>query len=434
MDESVEEAVFKYVRQLEVDEELSQDDDGTNIDWYLKLMPTAQRDGATLHRGNDALGGDPNATVDPELKSMDLLSRTSAVGAQSPQIGPAGGTALRLAPFKEILPKVRNFNGPEQQQQQREGEFPAGEVQQLRDEIVADVNRILPRVQGANKFTVEEDRLVSRFAREYCRITKLDGGQFRDLVWKTSQNDTVESTTFWKCMFAILPHRSHSSICKHLRRLFNDFGKTGKWNSEEDKLLNELCTEGGLVGKWVRVGQILKRVPDDCRDRWRNYVSCRGTQQMNEWSPEEEEKLRAVVHNVLETKNDTERDPLRDEALFNNLINWAEISELMGRTRSRIQCRYKWNKLVRRAMVEKLATMDKKTLSWLFSEIQRYNSVNDIEWTQISKETHGAWSAAELKLCFEKRIKKRKRYASAKLSDLCKDVLNETVTAKAHSK
>jgi len=56
------------------------------------------------------------------------------------------------------------------------------------------------------------------------------------------------------------------------------------------------------------------------------------TRGLGKWKPEEEEKLTQIV-----TKMTSQRDQQAGDELF-----WGQVSEAMGYTRGRQQCRDKW--------------------------------------------------------------------------------------------
>ena len=96
----------------------------------------------------------------------------------------------------------------------------------------------------------------------------------------------------------VLPYRTRSSIYKHIRRKYHIFEQRGKWTPEEDQELARLCLE--KEGHWTEVGKLLGRMPEDCRDRWRNYMKCGSKRGSKRWSKEEEELLTTVVNEMIE--------------------------------------------------------------------------------------------------------------------------------------
>lgn len=135
---------------------------------------------------------------------------------------------------------------------------------------------------------------------------------------------------FWDEVSTALPHRTRASVYKHVRRVYHTYEQRGKWTAEEDNELRHFVEEFGM--SWKTIGVHIGRMPEDCRDRWRNYVKCGQNRGQNKWSLEEENKLLQVVNEIKQF------DPSAD-------INWTVVSEKIGGVRSRIQCRYKWNKI-----------------------------------------------------------------------------------------
>ncbi len=73
----------------------------------------------------------------------------------------------------------------------------------------------------------------------------------------------------------------------------------GKWSKEEDEQLRRLVGEKG--SKWKEISTSLGRLPEGCRDRWRE-LKLGASKQSGRWSEEETEKLRALVNEYLARK------------------------------------------------------------------------------------------------------------------------------------
>ncbi|KAI5793698.1 hypothetical protein DFH27DRAFT_459319, partial [Peziza echinospora] len=170
----------------------------------------------------------------------------------------------------------------------------------------------------------------------------------------------ADREAFWRDLYGLLPHRKRLAIYNHVRRRYHNFGTQGaKWDEDQDRELQRLVLEKG--SKWTTIGTEMGRLPDDCRDRWRNYLKCGMVRREKEWTDEEEALLRKVVREVRErmkallapedaphpasqvTESGEPAAQVPDEDVE---INWTVVSELMGGWRSRIQCRYKWSKLM----------------------------------------------------------------------------------------
>ncbi|KAF2402224.1 hypothetical protein EJ06DRAFT_554892 [Trichodelitschia bisporula] len=144
----------------------------------------------------------------------------------------------------------------------------------------------------------------------------------------------------------VLPNRNKVQTTRVIRRRFHNYGKRGQWTKEEDQALLEAFDRHGR--RWKDISELLKRHPEDCRDRWRNYLKCGESRNQGAWTAEEVELFRGIVHEILgklrvkhqeDHPDETEPyDPVRE-------LDWNIISERMGNRRSRLQCSNKWKKL-----------------------------------------------------------------------------------------
>lgn len=251
--------------------------------------------------------------------------------------------------------------------------------------------------RGPRIFASEEIAIVDNFIQGYCRINNLTRAQICERVWAIDQ----PKDNFWAHLTRVLPYRSRASVYKHIRRQYHVFNVRAKWTKEEDDQLRQLTQQPSI--SWKRVGEAMNRMPEDCRDRWRNYIKCGENRTMNQWSKEEEELLKLIVlkmHAVEITKDKPAP------------INWTLVSEKMNGVRSRIQCRYKWNKLVRRDLLARVAMMGSSTKVWLLNCILDLEVPDQdaIDWEYIALSYHGdkeekgknQWTAGDFQVAFEK--------------------------------
>lgn len=251
--------------------------------------------------------------------------------------------------------------------------------------------------RGPRLFSLEEIAIVDNFIQGYCRINNLTREQICERVWAMDQ----PKDNFWAYLIRVLPYRSRASVYKHIRRQYHVFNVRAKWTKEEDDQIRHLAQQPSV--SWKRIGEAMNRMPEDCRDRWRNYLKCGENRTMNQWSKEEEDLLKQIVlkmHAIEVTKDKP------------SPINWTLVSEKMNGVRSRIQCRYKWNKLVRRDLLARVALMGSSTKVWLLNCILDLD-VHDqegIDWEYIAqsyqsehKEEKGKnqWNAADFQVAFE---------------------------------
>lgn len=249
---------------------------------------------------------------------------------------------------------------------------------------------------GPRPFSPVEMAIMDNFVEGYCRINNLSRLDVCRRVWATERT----KDNFWECMTKVLPYRSRASVYKHVRRQYHVFDIRAKWTTEEDELLKRLVES--CERNWKKIGEVMNRMPEDCRDRWRNYVKCGENRAMNKWSEEEERTLKNIVLEMI--TNEEEDKP----------INWTLVSEKMNGVRSRIQCRYKWNKLLRREAVTRIELMDNDTKIWLINSLLEANFPNAEsidweyilhlyhEWNKEAKTKDFLWTTTDFKVTFEK--------------------------------
>ncbi|XBW35438.1 hypothetical protein QEN19_001004 [Hanseniaspora menglaensis] len=159
-------------------------------------------------------------------------------------------------------------------------------------------NKAIPN-KSHNKstpFIFEEDKLIDKVVEKHCSIYNLTMHDFKELIWKNDNKQQKAKTLFWKTLVDEFPNRTRSSLYKHVKRRYNNFKDRGKWTTEEDLQLKNLCIE--LTNQWSEIGMRLGRMPEDCRDRYRNYLKNIETKPLNsknKWSSEEEQKLSEIV-------------------------------------------------------------------------------------------------------------------------------------------
>lgn len=146
----------------------------------------------------------------------------------------------------------------------------------------------------------------------------------------------------WEMILAECPDRARQKVINISRKKFHNFVARGTWTEEQDFELGSLISIHGK--SWSKIAAIINRHPEDIRDRYRNYLICGNSQRKEAWSEEEEARL---THHIIEVQ--TAIDALdakqRGSKTYEELIDWQSISELMGRTRSRLQCITKWKSM-----------------------------------------------------------------------------------------
>lgn len=251
---------------------------------------------------------------------------------------------------------------------------------------------------GPRPFSQEEIRIVDKFIEGYCRIHNLSRVDICRRIWSNER----AKDNLWEHVSKVMPYRTRASVYKHVRRQYHVFDIRAKWTKEEDDLLRKLALS--VSANWKKIGETMKRMPEDCRDRWRNYLKCGENRALNKWSEEEEATLRNIVVEMITT------EALKDKPYA---INWTTVSERMNGVRSRIQCRYKWNKLLRRESLSRITLMDNETRVWLLNRLLDANfpDADSIDWEYMlhvyyeehkdNKEKDILWSAMDLQVAFE---------------------------------
>lgn len=463
--------------------------------------------------------------------------------------------------YMEVLPKVISQDTQPHQQKSPSHDNEAGsvdnsEISQLLQSAATKASSLVSlssssatpstsRSNNSKAFDKAEDAALERFINEYEAIERLTRQQVCERIWSSDR----PKDNFWNNIYKVLPYRSSSSIYKHMRRKYHIFEQRGKWTAEEEQELAKLCAE--KEGQWAEIGKTLGRMPEDCRDRWRNYVKCGTNRASNRWSVEEEELLKKVISDMLEEaqqqqsqlhpnlleeeqhllqddqndhrNNDEDDDDTAsaaaaaaaaiqeqqqllqqkqqddDDAIaaaaaaassslgenkdedkpheslgiqlddnsqnsmvpapsatsthskslsntirrhnnklrkslmgngkldFKDIINWTIVSERMGGTRSRIQCRYKWNKLVKREAIAKIQTVKDDDMLWIFEKLRDLGITEDsqVDWDELAALKPGMkLNGLELKLCYERMKKKVKGYKQKSINEISKELVD----------
>lgn len=227
-------------------------------------------------------------------------------------------------------------------------------------------------------FSPKEEELVAYYFGGYCYLNGMTRDELCARVWSAER----KNDHFWKRIYQAFPYRTRSSVYKHIRRKFHVFDVRAIWTPEEDKKLDELALQHN--NNWKLIGEILGRMSEDCRDRWRNYVKCGPKRTKNAWSQEEEDQLIKIVTEIMTQLTNTQ--VVDTENQLKN-INWTVVSEKMNGLRSRIQCRYKWKRIANDEVKHRVSKMPDSTIDWLLRKIKSigYKSPNGIDWDGVTQ-------------------------------------------------
>ncbi|KAL2138644.1 hypothetical protein VTI28DRAFT_6471 [Corynascus sepedonium] len=257
-----------------------------------------------------------------DVDSQPVPRRCS--GVQSPVSGEAGRSA-NARKSKSNKPKRRPVAGtavtaddPDARVNREESQYNSGPLTR------SEVNQII--------------RAVERF-REDEGLTQEELNQIiHDNPQKSARPIHRQ---FWASIQDACPSRPRRKLIEWCRQRFNNWAGRGTWTREQDDELADLVAKHGK--KWSFIAGLINRYQKDVRDRWRNYLVCRDTVRTDAWSDDEEERFRELVQNSIEKiREGLGKDSSKSAEA---LVNWLDISEAMGYTRSRLQCMEKWKRI-----------------------------------------------------------------------------------------
>ncbi len=349
------------------------------------------------------------SNVDPELAQMDGTSNSALAAAaynRSIQFYDPDQTSAKAEPSHSNIQ-------PDPQQVAVE----ATNLEHDSHHPHEGIHGAWPTASHANlvagrAFTKQEISLIDDVISQYCDMHNLTRHQVCQRIWANDR----KKDDFWETLLRVLPNRTRSSVYKHVRRAYHIFDVRGKWTPPEDQQLGALVAEKS--SQWKTIGEIMGRMPEDCRDRWRNYVKCGSNRTSNKWSLDEENSLRQVVSELKSL------DPTSP-------INWTLVSERMGGTRSRIQCRYKWNKFIKKAAANKVEELSTNEKFGLVSRLKslNYDYENQIDWEVVaSMDSRMIWSANHLRAAFEKSRNGVKDYKKKSLVEILNQLQTDLFT------
>ena len=207
-------------------------------------------------------------------------------------------------------------------------------------------------------FRDDEIKVLEQFCKWYCEEEGISRRRFNELI-HSDVRGRYDVKRMFNAMYDELPYRTHQSILRFCRRHFHNFAVRGAWTAADDANLRDAIAKKGR--SWKAVGAILDRFPEDCRDRYRNYIVNSDKRNTETWTEHETHNLVKAVDDCMgllqrerarakeekyEGREVPESELESDQEVQDlKLINWQIVSDRMGGTRSRLQCAYKFNHL-----------------------------------------------------------------------------------------
>ncbi|KAF8539449.1 hypothetical protein BDD12DRAFT_882224 [Trichophaea hybrida] len=410
------------------------------------MGPTSNNKTATKKRkrlldNHNSANAPMNELVDPQLMQLDQQAALAAGGDAAVDTN-AKGRKRRRATTTSVPAESEETAETAAKKTNRRRTVAPGESKSSWGTTPAGNNG--EAVNGGT-FSLEERFVIDKALQDYCKVHDMTMDELKDRVWGNNRR----KDEFWDTICSAVPNRSRASVYKHVRRSCHIFQQRAKWTAEEDNELADLVKEKG--NKWKDIGEAMGRMGEDCRDRYRNYVKCGKDRGTDRWSEEEEKLLKKTVaehkeisKQVLMAQGKPMPPPEEED---NILINWTTVSDQMENKRSRIQCRYKWKKMLAQKEKFKQAPIGvtyvggkKKRLTfdignmtagdrqWLLYQIRDSGATqeNEIPWDQIAKNDKdvGIWTHKDLKSAY-KGFRSHIPHKRRPLSEVIKQLLQE---------
>ncbi|KAF9288326.1 RNA polymerase I enhancer binding protein [Mortierella alpina] len=185
-------------------------------------------------------------------------------------------------------------------------------------------------------FSSQEDQLIRQTIRDY--VARHNMAEDAIKRWFENGNgrgrfEKNDLKALWVEIAVRLQTRPLLNIYLHVRRMFHPQNNIGQWTKEDDEKLVALYQKH--KGQWTVIGQELGRMADSCRDRYRNHLKDQDTMKSGTWAPEEDEKLLSIMQELAVQQGKS--------TILESTHMWTLISEKMGGTRSRHQCRHRFS-------------------------------------------------------------------------------------------
>jgi hypothetical protein len=297
-----------------------------------------------------------------------------------------------------------------------------------------------------SRFTDEEFETVREAVETWRDDNNMTQSEINDLIQKPVNK---VSRAFWDHMTYELPNIPRVKLQQKCRRKFHNFER-GTWTEELDAELRDLYEK--YPRKWKNIGEHMNRFPEDCRDRWRNYLVCGDKQKKDTWDKAEEENLKVIFNEcieIIERERITAGESRISRQNLESLVDWNIISKKMGYTRSRLQCIGKWKALKQRVesdVEDSVAQAPVAETTWRVEEAEREvrrmsakqkldllyairdsaaGSEGKIPWLIITKDMNVKGLRMALKVCY--RI--LKQHVSGHQDMKLQEIIDELIDA-----
>lgn len=241
-------------------------------------------------------------------------------------------------------------------------------------------------VYKKGKFSTIEDRQLEAAIEHYKVSKQVTDEQIQELVFP--QNEKNKDNAFWSELTSAVAQRPIIAVYHHVRRMRHPNRLQGPWKRDENDRLKQAVADLGQ--QWEKVADRVGRPSSDCRDRYRNHILNRDIRVSGHWSKEEEDKLTRIVTDMtINQGKDADND-----------VFWGRVSELMGGTRGRQQCRIKWTDALNKT-IKNRGQKPRWSQQDAFILVHKVDSLNvrddtEIDWKTIPDPDWNLWSAHTL--------------------------------------
>jgi hypothetical protein len=312
---------------------------------------------------NDAEASAPlprnRESASPPLNSSIKSSRHSAKRQAKPPFFPRQEEE-NVQAFAE-LPHEDAASPPRLRRSNRRRPAPRVEADVAVEDSDEQINMGESQYRTGPLSSAEQDR-ITRAVERFREDEDLTQEEINQVIHDNPQTSNRPiHRQLWATIQDACPFRTRRKLISWCRQHFHNWAGRGTWTQAQDDELAGLIEAHGK--KWSHIAGLINRYPGDVRDRWRNYLVCRETVKTDVWSEGEEERFRELVENSI--------DKIRQEIGEHSrkapeeLLNWLNISEAMGHTRSRLQCIQKWKRMCEAApLADSVPTVLPSGTSW----------------------------------------------------------------------
>lgn len=309
-----------------------------------------------------------------------------------PDVGPSSSKG------KNSTPKETKIKPPKSPKTPKTPRVPKSE-----NTPASVANRATTATPGGKLSMSDRDlRALSMFVENYRDSKDWTEVHMNNIIQQAARSGNADCSTFWQGLTSELSHVPRRKVISTCRRLYHNFERGG-WTEEQDEELKAAYDRHPQ--KWAEIGHELNRFPEDVRDRWRNYLVCGDNKRNAEWDQDEEHQLKEIMQECrAKIVEDNRRSGNISTDNVDHLIDWNIVSRKLNHTRSRIQCRSKWNQIQKRSESDGEAQVSQQPISssWriedaevqvrVLSAEEKLQLLKTIRETEASREGKIPWN------------------------------------------